>query len=97
MQDFETPGETTDFVSGKIASIVATSQVGKMPFLLLLLLWLPIQAEELETGGGEVGESKELRAAKNKFSRIFNVSLGDEDKLVGRLGFCLTYMSYYFY
>ena len=32
-QDFETPSETTDFVAGKIASIVATAQVRKAPGL----------------------------------------------------------------
>ena len=32
-QDFETPSETTDFVAGKIASIVATAQVRKVPGL----------------------------------------------------------------
>jgi len=61
MQDFETPSETTDFVAGKIASIVATAQV---------------------ESGGTPGESKELRNAREKFNRVFGVSLGEEDRLV---------------
>jgi len=60
MQDFETASETTDFVAGKIASIVATAQVES----------------------GNPGESKELRNAREKFNRVFGVSLGEEDRLV---------------
>ena len=43
-QDFETPSETTDFVAGKIASIVATAQVRKAPGLSK---WPTRSAEEL--------------------------------------------------
>lgn len=65
MQEFETPEETTDFVTGKIASIVATSL-----------------ADDLETTTGEVGESDQLRAAREKFNRIFGVSLDEDERLV---------------
>ena len=32
--------------------------------------------------GGTPGESKELRNAREKFTRVFGVSLGEEDRLV---------------
>ena len=36
--------------------------------------------EQVESGNP--GESKELRNAREKFNRVFGVSLGEEDRLV---------------
>ena len=57
VDNFESPGETTDFVSGKIASIVAINEVEN------------IEANE----GNDAGESSGYKAAKVKFHRVFAV------------------------
>jgi len=57
VDNFETPGETTDFVSGKIASIVAIHEVEN------------IEASD----ASDVGESSGYKAAKVKFHRLFTV------------------------
>ena len=43
---------------------------------------------------GNPGESKELRNAREKFNRVFGVSLGEEDRLVRRLGMLELQISY---
>ena len=40
--------------------------------------------------GGTPGESKELRNAREKFNRVFGVSLGEEDRLVSGARFWHT-------
>ena len=55
---FETPGETTDFVTGKIASQVAIHEV---------------ESKEANEDNDEAGESSGYKAAKVKFYRLFTV------------------------
>ena len=58
VDNFETLRETTDFVTGKIASIVAVNEVEN------------IEANE---GNDDTGESSGYKAAKVKFHRLFTV------------------------
>ena len=58
---------------------------GHCPGKPVLQLWLVgdnliTRPEQVESGNP--GESKELRNAREKFNRVFGVSLGEEDRLV---------------
>ena len=63
VDNFETPGETTDFVTGKIASIVAIHEV---------------ESIEANEGNDEAGESSGYKAAKVKFHRLFTVPVDEK-------------------
>jgi len=57
VDNFETPGETTDFVAGKIASIVAIHEVENIE----------------SSDASDAGETSGYKAAKVKFHRLFTV------------------------
>ena len=50
--------------------------------LLQLTLHRLITDIKYQVESGNPGESKELRNAREKFNRVFGVSLGEEDRLV---------------
>ena len=55
---------------------------------------LPVVHCTQQVESGNPGESKELRNAREKFNRVFGVSLGEEDRLVHRLGMLELQISY---
>ena len=89
-------------MAGKIASIVATAQVSQYYIYdwekTCYTTWSQLSFDEYcQVESGNPGESKELRNAREKFNRVFGVSLGEEDRLVSFLEIYIFWWSVYMY